>query len=469
MYNKSKNKVLFAVFIFIVLLIVFVLVLSVYNSKENKNIEEYKISLNNSIYDKEFNYVTLKSDAVLKKEWDGNYYLIEKGSSKKYELGAEPVLYDKTKNELTLYGDIYQVYEDGETEQKEGKTTINNLSDFQFFKLRDRKYLIIGDNIKSNEFSTGNYLIVSIDKAGNATLLNDDVNIKTIHPLILYTGNIKFDIANEKIIIDKKEVDLKKINGSTNEYVEKKEENKNSTNENSNPNNNSQIYNQIVSQIINIGGLVSSNINKTNLYKNVSLRSVKIGASYLDVTYSIIDPQNKYVSIFLALEDEEENINFYYLNKESTGYRISGLTPNKQYKLSLNYIVSGNSSSQVADSIIALTSNDPTSVRITKLNELIISYNVKMYNEYEFSSANVVLTDCEGSVLEDSCINSELNLQTCSYKLNVQNALSSLGDTGEFVLSPEYGNEYICLNLSSVKDANENDITINSYHKIKIK
>ena len=54
-------------------------------------------------------------------------------------------------------------------------------------------------------------------------------------------------------------------------------------------------------------------------------------------------------------------------------------------------------------------------------------------------------------------------------ELNIQNALSNAGDTGEFVLNPEYGYEYVCLNLSSVKDANGNDITINSYHKVKIK
>jgi len=473
MYNKSKNKVLFAIFILIVLLIVFILVLSVYNSKENKNVEEYKISLNNSIYDKDFSYISLKNDAILKKEWDGNYYLIENNSSKKYDLGTETVLYDKSKNQLTLYGAIYQVYENGETVQKTGKTSINNLSDFQFFKLSDRKYLIVSSNIKGIDFSTVNYLIVSIDKAGNATLLNNDVNIKTINPLILSTDNIKFDIANEKILIGEKEVDLKKINGSTNEYVEEKEENKrpsnenintdNTTNNQNNNNNNnnagssSGIYNQIISQIINISGLVSSTVNKTNLYKNISLRSVNVGASYLDVTYSIIDPQNKYLSIFLALEDEDENVNFYYLNKDSTRYRISGLNPNKQYKLSMNYIVSGNSSSQVADSVIVITSTDPTSVKITRLNGSIVSYKVKMYNEYEFSSANVVLTNCEDGQY--------LGLR----ELNVSNALSSVGDMGEFILDQQYPYDYVCLNLTSVKDANGNDKIINSYHKVKIK
>lgn len=472
MYNKSKNKVLFAVFILIILLIVFILVLSVYNTKENKNVEEYKISLNNAIYDKEFSYIFLKNDAVLKREWDGNYYLYENSNSKKYELGTEPVLYDKSKNQVTLYGTVYQIYENGETVQKTEKTVINDLSNFQFFKLSDRKYLVVGNNIKSENFSTVNYLIVSIDKAGNATLLNNDVNIKTINPLILSVDDIMFDIANEKLIIEEKEVDLKKINGSTNEYVEKEEEekpsnnnggtsNNNSNNQNSNNNSNntssnSQIYNQIISQIINISGLVSSNTNKTNLYKNISLRSISVGASYLDVTYSIIDPQDKYLSVFLALEDENENISFYHLNKDSTGYRISGLSPNKQYKLSMNYIVSGNSSSVVADSIVALTSTDPTSVRITQLSKSTLSYKIKMYNEYEFLSGNVVLTNCEDS--------GYLGIRD----LNVANALSNAGDIGEFILDQEYPYEYVCLSLTSVKDANGNDITVNSYHKVKI-
>ncbi len=474
MYNKSKNKILFAIFILIILLIIFVLVLSVYNSKESTIEEEYKISLNNAIYDKEFSYVLLKADATLKKEWDGNYYLIEESSSIKYDLGTEPVFFDKSKNQVTLFGNVHQVFSNGETVEKKGKTVVNDVSDFQFFKLSDRKYLIIGKDIKGDGFATQNYLIVLIDKAGNATLLNNNMNIKTINPLVISADDIKFDVANEKLLVSEEEVDLKKINGSTNEYVAKEEEKEeeltgggpshggaissggNSNNNNSN-NNGSSIYNQIISQIINISGLVSTSKNKTNLYKNISLRSANVGASYIEVAYTVIDPEEKYLSVFLSLEDEEGNVNYYYLNKDDFNYRISGLSPNKQYKLSINYIVKDNSSSIVADSLVVFTNNDPTSLRITKINGNILSYKVKMYNEYEFQSAKVSLTDCEstnGEMLAD---------------LNIQNALSSAGDVGQFVLDSNKQYDFICLKLTSVKDVYGNDITINSYHKVKIK
>lgn len=472
MYNKSKNRMLFAIFILVVLLIISILILSVYNTKEKNNIEEYKISLNNAIYDKDYSYISLKKDSVLKKEWDGNYYLYE--NDNKYELGKEPVFYDKAKNQVSIYGNVYQIYTNGEAIEKTEKIVVNDLSDFQFFKLGDRKYLVINSEINNENFSAHNYLIVSIDKAGNATLLNNSLNIKTINPLVISIGDVKFDVANEKLIVKDKEIDLKKINGSTNEYVEGDKNKKPSnivdnnisndqnsgtngnTNQNNNSSNNSPIYNQIISQIINISGLVSSQVNKANLYKNIGLRTINAGASYLDIVYSVIDPEDKYLSVFLVLEDEDKNQKYYYLNKGDISYRISGLSPNKQYNLSINYISRGNSSSVVADSVVALTSTDPTSVRITKINGTSLFYKIKMYSEYEFSSANVILTNCEDT--------GYLALN----ELNIGNALSNAGDTGEFILSEGYMNEYVCLSLNSVKDANGNDITINSYHKVKI-
>lgn len=475
MNNKPKNKILFAIFILVVLLIIFILVLSVYSTKQNSNIEEYKISLNNVAYDKELSYISLKKDAVLKKEWDGNYYLYENNNSNKYELGTFPVFYDKSKNQLTIYGTVHQIFASGETSEKQEKTVLNNLSDFQFFKLSDRQYLVTGSSITNENFTTSNYLIVVIDRAGNATLLNNSMNIKTINPLVISIGDVKFDIANEKLIIEEEEVDLKKVNGSTNEYVEKEEDKKppkedsfdvpsnnnsiNNNNSNNNINNNSsnsQIYNEIINQIINISGITSNVSNKTNLYKNISLRSVNIGASYIDITYSIIDPQNKYLSVFLVVKDENKNINHYYLNKETTNYRILGLTPNKQYDISINYIAKGSSNSVVADSIVALTSTDPTSIRLIEVNGTKLKYKVKMYNEYAFDSANVVLTDCQNSEY--------LGLRD----INIQNALSNNGDIGEFNLDPNYSEQYVCLKIKSAKDSNGNEITINSYHKVKI-
>ena len=66
------------------------------------------------------------------------------------------------------------VYINGETAKKTGKTVINSVSDFQFFKLNDRKYLIIANSIwtENRDINTGNYLIVELDKKGNAVIYN---------------------------------------------------------------------------------------------------------------------------------------------------------------------------------------------------------------------------------------------------------------------------------------------------------
>ena len=469
MYNKSKNKVLFVIFVIVILLIISILVFSVYRTK-GKDLEQYKISSNNIIYDEDYSYLDIKDDSILKKEWDNQYYLYSDKNTKKSSLGTETVIYDKAKNQVNIYGNVYQVFSNGDINEKSGKTTISNVSDFQFFKLNDRKYLIIGSLIKSDNFSTSNYLVVSIDKAGNALLVNNSVNIKTINPLVLSVGDNSFDIANEKLINNDNEIDLKKINGSTNEYIKKDDsikDDKNQTNQNNNNTNNnntnnsgngsggSLIYKDIVNQIINLSGLVSGNTNKTNLYKNVSLRSVTPGASYLDIYYSVVDPEEKYLSVFLAIKDILGNVNYHYLNKQVNSYRISGLLPNNQYEITLNYIVAGASDSQVADSIKVLTSNDPTLVRINKIIGNQIFYKIKMYNEYEFASAMVTLTDCDS-----------LNLG--SINLDISSALSEGGDVNSFVLNNEIP-EYVCLQLTDVKDSYGNDIIINSYHKIKFK
>ncbi len=471
MYNKSKNKILFVIFVFIILLIISILVFSVYRTK-GKNLEQYKISSNSIVYDDDYSYLEINTNSILKKEWDNQYYLYSDKNTKKSSLGTETVIYNKPKNQVNIYGDVYQVFSNGDINEKTGKTSVSNVSDFQFFKLNDRKYLIIGELIKSDNFSTTNYLIVSIDKAGNALLVNNSVNIKTINPLVLSVGDNKFDIANEKLINDDNEIDLKKINGSTNEYVKKDDyesntsndsnqnnnQNSNNNNNNNNNSNNSSggslIYKDIVNQIINLSGLVSGNTNKTNLYKNISLRSVTPGASYLDIYYSIVDPEEKYLSVFLAIKDTAGNINYHYLNKQVNSYRITGLIPNSQYEITINYIVAGSSESSVADSIKVLTSNDPTLVRINKIIGNQIFYKIKMYNEYEFASATVSLTDCDS-----------LNLG--SMNLDISSALSEEGDVNSFILNNEIP-EYVCLQLTGVKDSYGNDITINSYHKIKL-
>lgn len=474
MYKKSQNKYLFAIFILIILLIIAILIIAVYNSK-GKNNEEYKISLNSIVYDEYYSYINLDKDGVLKKEWDNNYYLYSNNGDK-YSLGNTAVFYDKVKDQVTMYGTIYQVFTNGEISEKTEKTIVSNLSNFQFFKLDDREYIIIGDKITGVDISTSKYLIVSIDKAGNALLINDEMNVKTINPLILEVSNIKFDIAQEKLIISDEEIDLKKINGSSNEYV-KKDDNKNNNSgsstgsnnvdnsdnnatTNNNTTNNNQVYNDILNQIINFSQFLPNSGTGQELYKNIGLRSVVPGASYIDATYSIIDPESKYLSVYLTLTDEEDNITYYNLSKDSSYIRITGLKPNKQYNLTLNYKQSNSNEPLIADSVIVLTNNNPTKVRIVQIDDENIRYQIKMYNEYEFEKADVVLTDCNGNQLYGP--------------VSIEGADAAVGYNGIMSIQTiktragENDLNWLCLILENVEDVNGESIIINSYHKIKI-
>lgn len=478
MYKKPKNKILFVIFIFIILLIISILIISVYNSKR-VNVEEYKISSNSILYDENYNYISTSKDCKIKREWDKNYYLLLE-KNEKHLLGKETVVYNKSKNQITIYGTIYQVFSNGDIAKKAEKTVISNTSDFQFFKLNDREYLVIGDSIGNANISTKKYLVVSINKAGDALLINDNLNIKTINPLVINIGNVKFDVANEKLIIEKEEIDLKKINGSTNEYKEEKKDNdqndnkgsgstnnnstsnnnqNNNSNNNNNNNNNSQVYNDIISQIVNITGVLSNN-NKTNLYKNVSLRGVSSGANYIDINYSIIDPEQKYANVFLTLIDNDNNKSYYYLDKNSKNYRITGLKPNNQYEVNISYTLNFSNFPIVADTIITLTNNDPTVVKITKIKDnKDFYYKVKMYNQSIFESANIALTDCNNTIIAKQTI-------------NVNESLTANGSTGVFS-NVDLNNfktldVFVCLEIKDAKTSSSEDVNVNSYHKIKI-
>jgi len=508
MYTKSKNSLLFVVFIIIILLIISILIVAVYNTKQ-KNLEQYKISLNNVLYDEEYSFVSLDDDAILKKEWDNNFYLYESDNTK-HSLGSETVIYDKSIREITIYGTAYQVFSNGDVVELNEKTKISKLDEFQFFKLNDRKYLIIGDKITGPSVSTIDYLIVSIDRAGNASLLNHSVNIKTINPLSLSVGERVFDVANETLIVGEEKIDLKKINGSTNEYVygenkngisssgnnggssgntgssgnsglsdssvlESLEQLLNSENFGSSGNisTNNKVYKEIVNQIITLSGMIPSNTNKSSLYKNVSLRDVSTTSGYLDVYYSIIDPENKYLNVFLAIQKimhnesdlteiakesvncESEEVECVFLSKDTAHYRKMGLTPGTKYMVSLNYLESGKESSVVADVVSVITDSNPTSLRIVEVNNNVYTYNIKLYSEYAFAEAKVILTDCEGSEISKEPV-----------VLDITNALTAIGVTGS-IEQTNTTTSFVCLELSEVKDANGNFITVDSYHKIR--
>ena len=220
------NKRMFIMFAMIIVIIIGVLVISL-STVLSVDKEKYKIPENSIIFDKEYNMIKLERECTLYKKWDGNFYL--KDQKEEYKIGKQGINYIQNQNKMEIYGNIFEIEKGGAVTKTFEQKEIKNLKEDRLYKLEDRKYILTGENIQNENKSinTQNFLIVQIDKSGNTLISNYELNMKTIKPIIINTETFKFDIANEKMIFDKEEIDLKKIIGSTNNYKEiKKEEDK---------------------------------------------------------------------------------------------------------------------------------------------------------------------------------------------------------------------------------------------------
>ena len=453
-----KNKVFIVVFSLIILGIIGLLVYAV-KLVGNKGKEVYAVTSNTVLFANDSNQIDTKNGGRIEKKWSGDYYFLASNQDT-YKLGKSSVVYETSNDTLTIFGDNYQVFKDGNVAKLKDSATINDLSVPYFYKLEDRVYLIVADEIYNEDKSifANKYLLIYIDKQGNASVLNDVLNIKTINPMILYFGNFTFDIANEKLIVDEKSIDLKAIIGSTNEYVvpEKEEDVLNfdsnklieSYNELVNDfnqyasnnkiksyannqviqNNNTVINNNTTNNgetIINNNGGVSNSFsnnavqakNKTNLVKRVSLRGSISYPTFIDVSYIVTDPENKYQAVYLLVTGEingEVATQKIILDKYDTKYRIVGLATNSEYSISLGYIEvvkdedTGEKSlvDNIEDVINVRTTKTKYALKVEKISNGYVYFNYKMTSDYAFESGKIVLY-AGGNMLDEVLIDTE--------------------------------------------------------------
>ena len=192
---------------------------------------------------------------------------------------------------------------------------------------------------------------MEIDKSGNALLMNHEINIKVLNTLKLVTSDFVFDVANERLLVGEDNViDLKKINGSTNQYVEP-EMDDDKVDKLNNPITGSGEKKDDVannsgssSKKDSSGGgstLVASNnkSEKLNIVKSANLTSIVGYTSYMDVHYSVNDPKNEYTTVYLLVQkvgSTEEPLKIV-LNKNATKYRVRNLIPSSEYRVSFGY------------------------------------------------------------------------------------------------------------------------------------
>ena len=410
----KKNIKLFVLFSFLVLAVIGIFGYGIYTAMSyDHNI--YNVASGSFTYDADNSYVNLETDGELTQKWDKKYYLSvkDKKKSKTINLGNDVVIYHDNDMNLKLYGTNYRIATNGDVVFSDTELEVPRNASPSIYKLQDRRYLVVGKEIATEKkgIDTKGYLIVEIDKSGNALLLNNELNVKTLSTIVLKTSGFNFDVANEKLILNnKKTIDLKKVSGSTNQYVEPEKETKIDESDDKNNNNNNNN---------NGGGSTNANLNaasgatgsagssiinntsvndavKLNIVKSAFISSVAAYTSYIDVFYNVSDPKNEYISVFLDVKGSDGYEERIILNKDLTRNRIRNLTPNTEYSISFGYTYSSEGSTDVlledtSNSFVIRTSKNQTRIDITKISGNRIYYNVKFDPSYAFELATVVV------------------------------------------------------------------------------
>lgn len=426
---NGRNKIFIIIFSIIVIVMVVILVSAVGIAQKNGS-TVYSVSNNSIVFDSETNLIDTSKGGSIKQRWDGTYYYLDV-SEAEYELGEIPVVYEKSKDKIEIFGQNYLINKDGSILEGEEFTEITNYSEPQFYKLADREYLIVSPEIYTEDKSifASRYLIVYIDKKGNASVLNDSINVKTINPMVLSFEKYKFDIANEKLTVDNKVIDLKQVIGSTNEYVKKETHMNDEVDldyqdladqynalvesfeqyiddttlfiDAANTifaNANFNVTNSIVNGTTNSGNQTT---NLTNITKMVSLRGAIANSTHIDVTYAVSDVGDQYQVVYLLVTgiiDGEETTEKVLLDKYGSTYRIPKLSPRHEYTISLGYIervkdLAGEwiLQDQVEDTINVRTTKPAISIKIDKISKGYVHFTFKMKEEYALEAGSIAL------------------------------------------------------------------------------
>ena len=288
----------------------------------------------------------------------------------------------------------------------DGETVIKSSVITKFYKLADRKYLVVDKDIKTSDglLSTNEFLMIDLDKVGNATLVNHKVNLKAFAATSIVTSNYTFDIANEILTYGSNKIDLKKIIGSSNTYTKEDlipEENDNSSSNDgvTNITDNTTGGNGTTGD--NKGTDDGKNNNSGNVIeeikkatKRTSVISVTSSISKIVVDYVVYDPYNEYTNVYMEVEEAGSNkINTIYLNKNDTRYEFTNIFPNTTYRIRFkySYIEDGNEVIDTFDDITIATKRPKVNIKTTNVSFGKISYLITTDNSYNIESGTLTV------------------------------------------------------------------------------
>lgn len=378
--------------------------------------DSYAVGAGSTVLDKDYKVLNVPVGGEIARKYNGNYELTIKtndGAESKYELGKNTVSYSDSDYKFYLYGQSYLVNRDMSVKKSERYEEISKNTP-SFYKLDDRKYLIADKVIRSKEISLNEsgYLIVDIDRQGNATLVNNKINIKTINPIIIKGSFYDFDVAHEKLYVDEQEIDLTNVIGSSNEYVDPEipEDLVPDTGEEVDPtdelityydnyfNRVKNSFNNLYSSTNKANNSIEAIAKKTNvaldLTRWTNVTKVTTTPSSITINYTVFDPNNDYSQIFVILSEYGSNSESRFaLSKENSTYLIRDLKPDTKYSIRYGYtlakIIDDSQAEVFADNLVVETKRPKTAVNITKITANSVNYVLKLDQEYAISQAKI--------------------------------------------------------------------------------
>ena len=423
---KNKRNIGIIIVISVVIIVMFSLVISLFLKADK---EEYQVLSGTLVFDKDKTIIKVdNNDGIIKTKWNNDYYLIY--NKKNYELGDTAISYNENNGQITLYGRYYEISSGDEIKVTSDETIIKDSALTKFYKLADRKYLVVDKDIKSSDglISTTDFLMVDLDKVGNATLTNHKVSLKTFSETEIVTSNYTFDIANEILTYGSDIIDLKKIIGSTNEY----------TKEDLVPEKGSGTGVDGVTYVTDNssgtgtggsggggadgsgagtgegtgdgtgsgsgsgsgggsgGNVILEEIKKAS--RNTSIVSVSSGVNTISIDYVIYDPYSEYTSVYMEFKQNgSNNVKTIYLNSRETNYVISeGILPNTSYDIvfKCSYIEqeTGEEIIETIDEKNIKTKLPSLGIKVTSTSFGKITYKVTTDNSYAITSGTLVVS-----------------------------------------------------------------------------
>lgn len=400
---RNKRSFLIVGIIAIILIVIFSFF--IYKFIKIGNVE-YKLDSGTVIIDNNNDSMVLKENATLKMKWTGNYYLKFDDSKKEEVLSPNVISYDDGK--IYLYGKFFEVRNKDDIVITKDETKIDNISTPRFYKIEDRKYLLVSGSIISSDsqISANDFLLVELDKSGNAKLTNNKVNLKTISKTTLVTSTYEFDINNELLKFGDDTIDLKKIIGTSNQYKEDDSKGSGDGTEdgtgdgtgtgNGGGNETGQTNTGNVVTPDSKGEVVNNKDNKINKDNKpddtkkpqATVTSVVgVTASYnnINANYVIYDPYNNYTSTFVEVRNSSGAlIKKVNMSKSGNSVILDNLDYNSTYTLLFKYSYTENGEEKY-NTYYEETVNTKSPKYYITLNKVsniskTVSYNVNLDN-----------------------------------------------------------------------------------------